>query len=354
MFELRGLAPLGALYLLTACSSAARATSDAGSPPVAPDAGSPPVADAGGPISVPLEVESALGGKVLLAPVSVSGSAPVEVLLDTGSTGLRVFASALNGASVTTGAGLSVTFGSDQFVGREAKGVVAIGGATTPSPIAFQLVDSVSCPPGDASCDPATENQALFTKNGIDGVLGVGLRPPGSGDVYSPIAQLGLARAAFTVHTGGAASTSGSLVLGAGGSGFETVALSQEGTLPNGVRAWGDDQVQVCFRIGGTPNAPPCTPSVFDTGSNADVVYAPSLPASDLALDGTLAPGVAFEASCGSALDVRFTVGDPPESGIDLVWVDSSDDFSILGIEAFFRYDVRFDLEQGRIGFRPR
>src|SRR5262249_19329270 len=133
------------------------------------------------------------GLKQLAVPISINGSNTFNVLLDTGSVGLRVFAQALEGTSVTqTSREVSVAFGPGgkgfQFDGVEASGAVSLGTIVEPTSIAFHLVTSITCPVSDPNCFPAS-----YTKYGIYGILGVGLRPAVEGppDIYSPIAQLG-------------------------------------------------------------------------------------------------------------------------------------------------------------------
>jgi hypothetical protein len=349
------IVPLGLPGLLLGCSGPDGAAVDAG-----PEGGG----DAGGPPTTTLPFTVADypgGGKLLLVPVSVNGSAPFDVLLDTGSSGLRVFASKLAGVSVdvTTETNDAEFGGGDTLFGHTATGTVRFGdagGVTTPAPIAFQLVESFGCAASNPTCDLASGSDAFFTDAGIFGILGVGLRPGVPADVFSPFAQLGpTLSTGFVIATGGFASTAGVVLLGLAdpaAAGFTTVSLPSIGTLGNGAPAWGDDQVSACFRVNGAATAPACTAAVFDTGSDSDVLYGPNLPAVDVA-GGALAPGVSFEATVSPALDLAFVVGPSPTASQDLVWVDTTDPFATLSIEVFFRHDVSFDLAGGRIGFKP-
>lgn len=267
---------------------------------------------------------------MLVASIKVNDSAPIDVLVDTGSSGLRVFREALHGTAVdTTAEPASVEFGGGvKWDGHVANANVTLGDVT--AKVAFQLVESHA---GDL---PA-----------VQGVLGIGLRAGEPASVYNPLAQID--ETGFVIKTGGFDSKSATIVLAAG----ETaIQLAAKGKLPNGKPAWGDDEIDVCFTIAGAAPTPPCTNTVLDTGSNFDIVYAPKLPAEQMK-DGLLAPGVAFEAVRKDAFDLKYTVGTNPLPSVDGIMVDDTDPFAILGVATFFRYDVSYDLANGRIGLAP-
>ncbi len=354
---------LGTTLALAACSGHGATAADGGAPlPDASrmDASGAPDASGGdggqtGAVSVPIRVVDypGGGGKLLTVTVSIHGSAPVDLLLDTGSSGLRVLASALGGADVgATSTPMSADFGGIVLQGRKASAPLRLGDTTTSGPVDFQLIDDVTCAAGDPSCDPSAAG-AFFSDMGTAGILGVGLRTDPSG-IYSPLAQLDAPLSdGFTVRTGGLGSSAGELVLGQRDlPGATPIALMQTGTLPNAVPAWADDGISICYQVASTPTDPPCTASVFDTGSNLDVLYAPGLPAGDVDADGFLASGVRFEATEGSAFHLDFTVGTPVTFSLDGVLVEQDDPFTILGVEVFLRYDVAFDLVDGRIALR--
>jgi len=313
-----------------------------------------------GTVTVPLVVGSDPGaaGKFLLAPVSVNGSAPIRTLLDTGSSGLRVFAWALDGTTVrTTSEATKTQFGGPELLlGHKASASVSIGAVAAPGSLTLELVESIGCAPGSTSCDPASFKKYL-ADSGIQGVLGVGLRADPSG-IYSPLAQLAPPLSqGYLLRTSGFSSKDAELVVGERAlAGVKPLALQQAGTLPNGLPAWADDAIQLCFKVSGAPTDPPCSAGVLDTGSNLDVLYARNLPASLVTGDGLLASGVSFEAAIGQppAFTLSFTVGSPATTSLDGVLVQQDEAFSILGIELFFRFDVAYDVAGGRIGLRAR
>jgi hypothetical protein len=316
-----------------------------GAADAAPDAGSRPARVA--PVTVAQYPDGS--GPFLRVPLSLNGSPPLQVLLDTGSDGLRVFADALGETPVErTSRPVDVEFGAgDRMSGVLARATVQVGEVATPAPIAFHIVDSFTCAPGTVGCD-------VFAQAGIQGILGVSLRPGVEPDIYSPFAQLAPEDAAgFLLRVG---EPVGELSFGPellGLEGFARRSLPRAGLLPNGRPAFRDDTVEGCFRVNGGPTTPPCIELVFDTGASPDIVYAPGLPAGTVA-DGILAPGTRLEVSLPGLWTRALTVGPQPEPGEDLIIVDSSVPFSILGLGWFRRFDVLYDLQAGELGFRER
>jgi hypothetical protein len=287
----------------------------------------------------------------LRTTVSVDGSPPIGVLVDTGSNGLRIFASALGGTSISSSnEALSVDFGGDLLAGHKASAVVHIGSMATASPISIQLVETFSCSPSFPDCNVSDNTGTAYTSAGINGILGIGLRPATDG-LYSPLAQLGSPIAdGFTIHFDGLDSTTGELRLGPPATeGSAQVQLERSGEFPNGLSAWSDDTVSVCYSVNGAAPQPACVDTVFDTGSNMDVVYGKGLGAATVTADGYLAPGLAFEAKHEGVFDLKYTTG--TKTSRDLVMVATDDPFTILGVGTFFRYELRFDRVNGKLGF---
>ena len=322
-----------------------------------PDADPP---DAAASVTVPFKIASYPddGGKLFLVSISVNGSPPIDVLLDTGSNGLLVFEEALQGTAVTVGAAaLDAEFGNgEKMVGHVATSLVSFGDVATAEPIDFHLVESFECASWNPSCDFAGGSAAMLTDVGIHGILGTSARRGQPSNVYSPFAQLAPPlRDGYVIHTGGFDATAGEIRFGNAFddvAGFATIALPSGGAHPNGLPAWGDDRIQACFKVNGAAVAPPCTDVVFDTGSSADIIYAPNLPPDALDFD-VLAPGVEFEATVQPVFEMKYTVGQPQTASVDLVIIDTAVPFAILGAGAYLRNDILMDQAGGKIGFKP-
>ena len=337
------------LVALAACASPTSSQSPQGKAD-APSGSDASDAAQSGSQMIPLTIASYAGdnGKMFLLPVSVNGRPAVDVLVDTGSVGLRLFAQDLVGANVNvTSEACSAEFGNgDTLVGRVATAMLDFGGVAAPAPIAFQFVESFRCASGSTDCDLASGTAAYYTQSGIHGILGIGLRPGDPAALYNPLAQLGYDR--FAIVGGTFTATTASIELEGDVTSFTTRQLPSAGMLPNHMAAWADDGATACFHLAGAAVNPPCTDVIFDTGSNLDVIYAPHLPASQLD-SGMLASGLAFEAS-SPAFNIAFTTGTTPSR--DLVLVDTTEAFALLGIGAFLRDDISYDLMRGEIGFR--
>ncbi|MBM4378616.1 MAG: hypothetical protein FJ086_04845 [Deltaproteobacteria bacterium] len=337
-------------------------------PPAPRDAGLPPSADAGVDAGVDAGEAPRLSagfsvaqypdgsGPLLRMPISVNGSPPIQVLVDTGADGLRLFPGALQGTAVDeTAQAISAEFGyGERMEGKLARGTVTVGEAGTAGPIAFHRVERFTCAAHNPGCAFAGGTAPFFEEAGVQGILGVSTRRGEVGALYSPFAQLqGRAREGFTVRTGGAASAGGTVLFGreAADAGFAMLALPPDGLQPNGVRAFRDGSLTACFAVNGVDVPPRCTEAVFDTGASMDIFHAPQLPAGTV-VDGALAPGATLKVSLPGAWEESVTVGTVPQPGKDLFLVDEQAPFALLGVGWFFRYDVAVDAVDGKLGFR--
>jgi hypothetical protein len=333
---------------------------DGGSPAdggAAPDGGTP----ASVSVSYAIHQRNTGGGLGMVLPVSVGGASPVGLLLDTGSTALRVFTSALGAAAVqrTTQSVTELYADGTTFQGVLGTARVAIGDAATDAPISVHLVDTVTCDPSKPSCPVSATGERHYTDYGMSGILGVSLRAKTTApDLYSPLAQLpGNLGGGFILRSGRYGSSSGTLVIGLTAdntAGFAQGSLAAQTGVsahPNGVPTWDDTSLQVCFTIGGTTVQAHCTPMVFDTGSTALSIVATGVPTTMLQ-NGDLISGTSVEMASAGLFDVSFTVGNPVTSGVDNVAIHATGTHANSGIEMFFRRDLLFDARNGRIGFR--
>jgi hypothetical protein len=303
-------------------------------------------------------------GKMFLLPVSVNGSAPVTVLVDTGSVGLRIFKSALGTTTVPVSTkAVSANFGGNVMKGHLAKVAVTLGDGdahvATNAATPIQVVEQLACDATFPQCDVASGKPDSYTRSGIFGILGVGTRSDPDG-LVNPVAMLAPPLASgYSIATNGLDDEGAVLTVGihpanTAGAGAP-IQLARAGALPNGAPAWADDAIRLCYSLNGSPTDPACTDSAFDTGSNLDVLYAKRVRAPIVTEDGQLAPGVRFEVKHTSGFDLKFTVGAQATTSWDGVLVESDEPFALVGIEVFIRHRaVTYDLAAGRILFQPR
>jgi hypothetical protein len=306
------------------------------------------------PIVVHDKFTAGLPGMLIPVRVGATGSTTAQLILDTGSSGLRILASALDSDSYQrTGTKLTNTFDNGMvFDGEQATAIVAVGDAATPQEIDIEVIDSVSCAASNPSCVTAAGASAL-TDVGTMGAFGVGLRGYSGSTLFSPIAQLPTAMQTYSIHLD-AGATSGSLAIGLAGSelsSYQFVSLPADTSQhPNGVPAWNDLAVPVCFAVAATPVAQPCSAeTAFDSGTTEVILIDGDIPTTEVDNAGYLASGTALDASLTGVFDWNTTA----TTGEIYVAPSGPGSFDrILGMPFFSGHDVAYDLQAGQIGIR--
>ena len=290
--------------------------------------------------------------------VSIGNDAPIHVVLDTGSVGLRVFSNLVPGGYYH---GIHITGQSDsieyvdgtQFTGPVAQARVHIGKLIT-GLLSFQLVQSVTCDPTIPDC-PASGGAAQFEADGVDGIMGVGLTGPYQGDpTTNPLLSLPAPyRDSWSIAMGGGGTSlpaPGTLVLGAHDPTAPAAdfSLQQEGASSDGMATW-NDQFNLCWNVGGLTS---CELSVFDSGSDLTVLGGTgfsSVPTDNPGGIGTLTTGTSVQASQeidGNPLWSFSSGGGPMQTVIvepeGANWVNS-------GVQAFYSFTVTYDEVNGEI-----
>ena len=319
-----------------------------------PVTGSTPALAGSPSVSVPVSVlggQGEPGGASPTVQITVGGWGPIPVTLDTGSSGLHVFAGAVNaGSGVTVSDQTSnITYaGGFHFQGVVASAVIKLGGATTTGPVPFALVQSAWCTAAKPDCPAANGISGYESREGVDGVLGIGMQSS-EGGVTSPI--LGMAGPLgkrWSLHLDG---SSGQLVLGARviGSG-ELIALFQlkSNGSSDGHPLWADNQIPLCVTAGSTHA---CIPALFDSGTASVQISGPALD------QVPTAPGTSQVVS-GTPIAVAVS-GQPPfwsftagsEKSADLVLVKSDRPYPFLnsGVQAFYDFTITYNAKKGHV-----
>lgn len=310
-------------------------------------------------VTVAMPVRNTGALKLLGLPVRVAGS-DTELLLDTGSAGLRVLAAAAGSLGLErTNTPITVTFGDNtQFVGVLARAPIGIGSVTSETPVAFHLVDQVGCAPGTTSCSDRLFNGS----QNFTGIIGTSLaaRTPNAA-VYNPLTRLpGNFDSGYIIRTGGFNATQGTFSVGltpTSTAGFSVLNLPQLGsqTFDDGTRVWDDAALEVSYSVststGSFSNLTGRT--VFDTGTSDILINTARLGAPSLGLS-SLPVGSQFRALLPGGFDLQLSVTNPVTPGVDRIFVDSGANIQLLGMPFFFQFDTLFDADQGRIGFLAR
>lgn len=312
-------------------------------------------APAGSPsqVSVPVTVlggQGEPGGSSPTVQITVGGWGPIPVVLDTGSSGLHIFAGAVNpGSGVTvTDQTSNITYsGGYRFNGVVASAVMRLGGATTTGPVSFALVQSASCIASKPDCPGAGGMQGFESDKGVDGILGIGMQSSEGGVTNPILGMAGRLGKKWSLHLDG---SSGQFVLGARviGSG-EPVArfqLQPDGTS-DGHPLWADSQIPLCVSAG---SIDACVPALFDSGtpstqiSGSPLDQVPTVPGTTQVVSGT----PITVASSGGAPFWSFTAGSAKSA--DLVRVISGQGpFFNSGVQAFYDFTITYNAQKGHV-----
>jgi hypothetical protein len=304
-------------------------------------------------VVVPVTIQGGQGTQMGARPmveVRVGTSAPVPLLLDTGSTGLQIFAAVVK---TSPGSGVKLTDQPDRITysgGHRLTGVVAtakvtLGSQATARPVAFGFVQQAVCIPTKPTC-PVAGGIAAAMARGFFGVLGIGMNR-GPDGLASPIFGMRSALArSWSIHLSG---MTGSLVLGAAlpasGVGV-SVPLVSRGTV--GTNRFWDDTVHLCVVVG---PAASCAPGLFDSGtfsmqlSQERWALAPVYPGTSLVVAGT---PVAVTIRGAPSAFWKFTAG--VTKSADTVTLRAEvQAFVNTGVQAFYAFTLTYDDVNGVI-----
>ena len=156
-------------------------------------------AGAAGRVEVPLSQRVLSDGTIRYFVTLSLGARPVEAMVDTGSTGLRILPNVVPDAAFASISKQPNVYGYGS--GVRLNGVVAmlgvgIGGLSGTGPVGVQLVRTVDCFQNQPGCPASRLSQADYrlggdglAKEGFDAILGISM---GTGAVDNPLRQLGV------------------------------------------------------------------------------------------------------------------------------------------------------------------
>ena len=228
--------------------------------------------------TMPLHKRPDASGFANFIAVSVGGGSAGDVLLDTGSTGLRIRAAAAGPDVRLTNIPVTYSYTS----GNVLKGVVGYAKVSFPganptvstkAEIAIHVVQDMTCKAEKPDC-PGWKPTEM-------GVMGVAYLPFA---VFNPLAQLeGNLAGGFIVAADDIArpTIAPHIVVGltdqnTAGFSFAPFEATSGGDQPEGLKAWNTKSVQACFSVDNGPLG--CFATVFDTGAAAGSFEPPGLP----------------------------------------------------------------------------
>ncbi len=299
------------------------------------------------PAIVPLTTDFATGsfGRPVV-DVSVGGSKPIQVLLDTGSIGLRIDASALSSAGgiARSSRRTSITFGDgSSFSGTVGKAIVHIGGQSTTAPVSFEIVDKIRC--GQApQCISGLDGAS------ISGIMGIGLGglsqtlPNPLSALTPPYSQ----RWELSVGVSETPTTSGELILGARPPHATTVIhlrlLGETGPS----RFWSDYFV-ACWSVAGHQGV---YPTLLDSGSTQAQIYSNSL--HNLTIQGSAPAQMRYNvpisiSGCRAHAPILSFSTDPALNPVEVARSPYRTTVGVLGVQVFYANSVTYDAVKGLI-----
>jgi Protein of unknown function (DUF3443) len=313
-------------------------------------------------VTIPLTFDQSSYGAAFDPPpivdVTIGRDHTIPVLLDTGSVGLHIFASARSAASW---AGVKVssehetiqTLDGTLMAGPVASATLQFGSLRTTRPVPFQLITATRC--GDnglrVSCQSGGDEAGL-QEDGADGFMGIGLDGPAPGDpVTNPLLSLpGRFGRVWTVDmTNESEGENGELVLGPPPLPHPLVRLPLQSIgSSHGASLW-NDEPELCWVIG---QYRLCGPTILDSGSSfADIgsphLYPHAIAESGLPrlLAGNQPVSLSLPGHSGA-----FWAFDPSGPGPAAVAVaDVRWPFLDTGEGAFLAFQIQYDNTSGTI-----
>ena len=284
------------------------------------------------------------------------GGVQLLMLLDTGSTGIRVAADKIPADAVTvTGPAAAYGYGSGiQLHGDQADADVVMNGYHT-GPLPIELVRSTDCFADKPDCPAAHGAEPAMFGGVLDGILGVS--PEEVSGLVNPLWALHDAAGApigrqFAVQYD-PAKVSGEIQLNVPADGYGLVQLPRtpagshrhvrSALVPAAPPSWNPRALQTCVEGAGLPKD--CGPAMFDTGTPEFALNVPGGPAGTWPAGRSLVvrvPQAGWSAAFSTGSGTGVTVTDA---------ASTTTSGTLIGFPAFAQGPIRFDLEAGTVGF---
>jgi hypothetical protein len=210
-------------------------------------------------------------------PVSIGGGAPFEAMLDSGSFGLRVLKKAVApGQYTATDIRRPYPYASGaRLRGFIATSVISIGEASTPSPVGFQVVETVDCVESKPKCPVSKVKPEEYgiggdglPNEGFQAILGISMRqPPVRLGAVNPLTAIGN-RSWIVILPLRDDSAPGRLIINptaADTAGFKLYQMERQPTEEN--PGWNDVTIPACVK----PPRDNCTTRI-DTGGSIQAI----------------------------------------------------------------------------------
>lgn len=304
------------------------------------------------PVVVPITVtggQGTSGGAHPTVEVQVGNGRSVPVLLDTGSVGLHLYAGAVPRGSAS-GVTVSKQKNSIAYIdgtvqsGVVARATITVGGVRTTAPVAFGLIEKVSCTAAVPRC-PGQGGLAAAEHRGLYGTMGIGLGP---GPVDNPLVHLAAPYSgAWSISLAGSV---GRLTLGAPVP-RETAArfsIPADGRRANGTPTFADKHAVVCWTVGSQPTT--CEYTLFDSGDVGMQFFGGPPGRAPAGAGGALATGTPVMAAGAASALPFWTFAAGTRTSSDTVHVHPSGNGTVnAAVQSFYAFTITYNARHGLI-----
>ncbi|HEV7692991.1 MAG TPA: hypothetical protein VGO52_19310 [Hyphomonadaceae bacterium] len=290
------------------------------------------------------------------------GGVPVEVMLDSGSVGLRLLPSAVPAAAVRKAKEQSVySYGIGlQISGPFAKATVGVGGLETTADVYVQAIERIgcierrpNCPGNKVSINKFRLGGRAVPDQGYLAIMGVGLRGAG---VANPLANIGDGAWIITLPRPGSASP-GSLVLNPTAedrAGYTLFKLQRQvAQTPVGkIEGW-EDVLPGCL-LDIAANRQVCAPAMLDTGLFNILIRADDPKAREGWKPGVQA-ALVFNGPGDPIRTAPFKINSDPVTRVFTSEPAGGEPQRLMmGTLPYFSFSVLYDARAGTIGLKRR
>lgn len=291
-------------------------------------------------VSVPISTirTPGTGGSNGIVEIVVGRSAPLSVMLDTGSVGLRLWSGSHPSMRISNKK-INASVGGLKIPGFIGSAPVTLNGVSTTLDVPFQYIN--------------TDNPYIdqWKRIGVSGILGIGV---GTGDLTNPLVALpGDLGLHWSVHFSGlgiGAKKSGALILGARAPANANMffQLPPAGSNVNGALLWDDHAANGCWKFGRQPEM--CVPTWFDSGFTVMRVKGRQFSRLPTASANQLRPGtrVTLSVPTSSFIGDSFVAGSSASRNLVRV-IDSGRATINTGNSVYFEYTVTYNVATGGI-----
>lgn len=270
-----------------------------------------------------------------IVDVRLGNTAPIRVILDTGSVGLRLWSAPKSVAEKAT-TRIETPINGALIPARLGNTRMTLSSTTTTTAVPFALT-SVQGPYIDE-----------WMQAGVSGILGIGIGAAvGSGQLTNPLRSLpGALGRQWSVHF----ADTGSLILGARPPIVARMhfALTTDGTNAQGAPLWNDKAAPACWRFGAAVER--CVRTTFDSGFPAMRIRGRAFDRLPVTDTDQLKPGTRVELAVASSAFIgdTFIAGDNGSQNLARVLPSGRASVN-TGNTYFFRYKVTYNALTGDI-----